>query len=59
MTDVFRPVSQSKYLMLRHGPKTSAIPAMMGSAEFDTRQSADLYFDRTGSWLYRGISADS
>jgi len=37
MTDVFRPFSQSKYLMLRHGPKTSAIPAMMGSAEFDTR----------------------
>ncbi|MFK3779165.1 TetR/AcrR family transcriptional regulator [Agrobacterium sp. NPDC089420] len=33
--------------------------AMMGSAEFDTRQSVDLYFDRTWNWLYRGISADS
>lgn len=33
--------------------------AMMGSAEFDTRQSVDLYFDRTWNWLYRGISTDS
>ncbi|MFK0207905.1 TetR/AcrR family transcriptional regulator [Agrobacterium sp. NPDC090283] len=33
--------------------------AMMGSAEFDTRQSVDLYFDRTWNWLYRGISANS
>ncbi|WP_247645363.1 TetR/AcrR family transcriptional regulator [Agrobacterium tumefaciens] len=33
--------------------------AMMGSAEFDTRQSVDLHFDRTWKWLYRGISADS
>ncbi|CUX48592.1 TetR/AcrR family transcriptional regulator [Agrobacterium genomosp. 13] len=33
--------------------------AMMGGAEFDTRQSVDLYFDRTWNWLYRGISADS
>jgi AcrR family transcriptional regulator len=33
--------------------------AMMGSAEFDTRQSVDRHFDRTWNWLYRGISADS
>ncbi|MCZ7912458.1 TetR/AcrR family transcriptional regulator [Agrobacterium leguminum] len=33
--------------------------AMMGSAEFDTRQSVDLYFDRTWNWLYRGISIES
>ncbi|CDN94931.1 TetR/AcrR family transcriptional regulator [Agrobacterium tumefaciens] len=33
--------------------------AMMGGAEFDTRQSVDLYFDRTWNWLYEGISADS
>ena len=32
--------------------------AMMGGAEFDTRQSVDLYFDRTWNWLYRGISVD-
>lgn len=31
--------------------------AMMGSAEFDSRQSVDVYFDRTWNWLLNGISA--
>ena len=33
--------------------------AMMGSTEFDTKQSVDIHFDRTWNWLFRGISADS
>lgn len=30
--------------------------AMMGSAEFDSRQSVDVYFERTWNWLLNGMS---
>lgn len=30
--------------------------AMMGSAEFDSRQAVDDHFDRTWNWLLKGVS---
>lgn len=31
--------------------------AMMGSAEFDSRQAVDAHFDRTWNWLLKGVSS--
>ena len=30
--------------------------AMMGSADFDTREAVDAHFDRTWDWLLRGVT---